>query len=508
VLDGLISFAWTDPQTGSPKTTCHPGIAALARRVGKSERVVRLSLRNLEHFGYIRVIPDGSVRTHRLYELAWRAEGNNFRPAVHPEGTLSPRGRESRRALTRRSARTQSGRQNYVGVGRQNSAAELHESSEPDELPSRAGANGNNVEGLPLAPTARARKTSRERIEEFIGTIADRGGVGVSRKVTRAAALLAKSNKDAHSVPHYCKALWRVTRGEAAGADVLAAFDATQERIADGSVESPGAYFFSTLETLTLETVARRAVEQEASSTPQEGLKAKDHPPIRQAVAAARQLFGSKDVDAVVAMIEGNAAGIMRALGGRVDCYIAALQRASRTETQIQDLNAWCIRTASIFVAEGGPPVRIDPQPLRRAAPGDVLNPLALKADSCIDDILAAFGWFAKLGRQSPQEVIEAAVPKFCATFDLDPARSKYQTSRPDRKLRCDLGFRWVCRWLAGGELSWISLCDAMEGAKQESRSESGHYDSQQLGRSLLRRLVGPAPEPATSEAPKDGTPA
>jgi hypothetical protein len=92
VADALASHA------PGGKSEVWPSLSRLALLVGRSRQVVRLSVRNLEHFGYLRLERDGSLRTGRRFVLLWRLPG--FAPA-EPEGP-SPRERESRRVAARR----------------------------------------------------------------------------------------------------------------------------------------------------------------------------------------------------------------------------------------------------------------------------------------------------------------------------------------------------------------------------------------------------------------------
>jgi hypothetical protein len=72
---------------------CWPSLRKLSAKVQRTEQVVRLSLKNLAHFGYIRCEADGSKRTHWTIRLLWKTLDG---PTPDPDG-LSPRKTESRR---------------------------------------------------------------------------------------------------------------------------------------------------------------------------------------------------------------------------------------------------------------------------------------------------------------------------------------------------------------------------------------------------------------------------
>lgn len=73
------------------KTVAFPSIPRIGRAIGRCPNVVRLSLENLEFFGYLR--PQKRTGCSTRYELLWKVPG--FTPA-DPKG-LSPRAAESAR---------------------------------------------------------------------------------------------------------------------------------------------------------------------------------------------------------------------------------------------------------------------------------------------------------------------------------------------------------------------------------------------------------------------------
>lgn len=87
VATELASYAW------GQKSECWPSISRVALKVGRCPNVVRLSIQNLVHYGYVEVEQDGSKRTGRRYRLLWKTPG--FTPASPT--TPSPRSRESER---------------------------------------------------------------------------------------------------------------------------------------------------------------------------------------------------------------------------------------------------------------------------------------------------------------------------------------------------------------------------------------------------------------------------
>jgi hypothetical protein len=94
VLLALTSFAWGDiPE-------CWPSAKAIGERCGLGVQSVRLTLKNLAHFGYIRFVEDDSKASHRRIMLTWRAGEDPL--ATEPKGALSPRQRESQRVQKRR----------------------------------------------------------------------------------------------------------------------------------------------------------------------------------------------------------------------------------------------------------------------------------------------------------------------------------------------------------------------------------------------------------------------
>jgi len=142
VVAALDSFAWGD------RATCWPGVANLAVRVGRSERTVQRAMRNLEHFGYVRVVPNGSLRTQREYLLLWKSpEGVRAQPA-EPEA-VSPRKRESLRTLDRLNQSMHLGVTKLVGAGVTKPSPELDELPEPDEVQSSIGGDDRRVSASP-----------------------------------------------------------------------------------------------------------------------------------------------------------------------------------------------------------------------------------------------------------------------------------------------------------------------------------------------------------------------
>lgn len=69
-------------------------------------------------------------------------------------------------------------------------------------------------------------------------------------------------------------------------------------------------------------------------------------------VALAQQLFGEEQAATVTQM----GCDIERSLGGRWDCYRAAMTRAKKSSKTIDNLHAYCIRTGGQFAATGIPP--------------------------------------------------------------------------------------------------------------------------------------------------------
>ncbi len=88
VAETLISFAWFG------KAECNPGLATIGALIGRGIKAVKLAVRQLQHFGYVRIERDGYPRNGNRYTLLWRL---GIPPAAPPPCAPSPRQRESDR---------------------------------------------------------------------------------------------------------------------------------------------------------------------------------------------------------------------------------------------------------------------------------------------------------------------------------------------------------------------------------------------------------------------------
>jgi hypothetical protein len=218
-------------------------------------------------------------------------------------------------------------------------------------------------------------------------------------------------------------------------------------------------------------------------------------PEMSRVVERARSLHGGN----VAADVERNAGRIAGALGANLECYVhalgAALDRDRRNPGDpLRSVWAWCLTKAEALAKEGGPPVPAPARPAVGNAPPRLVDPLTLTAESCVEDIIDAMRWFVGRGQLTP-DLVNKAATNLCRSLYLDPRGSKYDTSVPGKKFHCHLGFEWVCRWLASGQLSWERLSQAFDAAQQESRTGPRDFNGSDLGRGLLRRLVHPKPE-------------
>jgi hypothetical protein len=81
--------------------------------------------------------------------------------------------------------------------------------------------------------------------------------------------------------------------------------------------------------------------------------------PIEDLIAQAGSIFNAK----IAAVVQSNAGDIIEKLGDRLDCYLAALQQASRAKCKIRDLHAFCMSEARKYLRTGIPPKPVSVEP-------------------------------------------------------------------------------------------------------------------------------------------------
>lgn len=229
------------------KPDCWPCVESIGKRVNKKERAVQIALKNLEHFGYIRLESDGSKKTGRRIVLSWQADGER---GEAKEGD-SPRKRIRDKAAKDRSTEPAP----HICAPKEYQVSPCE--APLDHQQARGGPSDLEITLPPILDTVCdegaediSEDRQRARVMIAIPVLPEVQGRSQAMMVNTTAKLIAGLFLDEHSLDFHRLVCWRVAKGKLDPKIVSDAFAATYDKIVTRDIGVPGSYYHGCLKNL------------------------------------------------------------------------------------------------------------------------------------------------------------------------------------------------------------------------------------------------------------------